>query len=138
VNDSPIQALDVIRYPRDQTPHTTETLLEPTWERLEHELQTMDRYEKPILWLCQRVGIGDSDALAVTGGEGAYHLQIADENSDWLQAVNPARSSEQVELWTSDQGFAPEARFTWDLNQTLEIVRWYFEHGTAHPEITWE
>ena len=97
----------------------------------------MDRYEKPMLWLCQEAGNGESDAMAITGGEDVYHAQIADSNGRWVQALNPSRGTECMNVWTSDQGFSPEARFTWNLEETLEIARWYLERGTPLPEIHW-
>jgi hypothetical protein len=135
---SVVRALQVTRYTRDNKPYTTETLLEPTWDVLEHHLQTMDRYEKPILWLCQTAGIGDSNAMAICGGQDVYHIQIADSDCDWSFAVNPVISSDEIEVWTSDQGFTTQARFTWNLEQALEIVRWYFEHGTPLSSVVWQ
>jgi hypothetical protein len=76
--------------------------------------------------------------MSITGGQGAYHLQIANEHGDWTQAVNPDGSSQLVELWTSDQGFACEERFVWTLEATLNVARWYLEHGRPDPNVLWE
>jgi hypothetical protein len=133
-----VRALEVTRYTRDNKPYITETLLEPTWDVLEHHLGTMDRYEKPILWLCQTAGVGDSNAMAINGGQDVYHIQIADSNFEWSFAVNPLNSSDEVEVWTSDQGFTTQARFTWNLEQALEIVRWYFVNGTPLSSVLWQ
>jgi hypothetical protein len=133
-----IESLEITRYTHDNQPYTTETILEPSWDFLEQELRTMDNYEKPILWLCLEAGNGESDSMAVTGGNGVYHVQVVDSTFKWVQAMNPEGSSETVHVWTSDQGFETEAKFTWDLEKTLEMVRWYFEHGEPHPDFVWQ
>jgi hypothetical protein len=133
-----IESLEITRYTRDKYPYTVESILEPSWDLLEQELRTMEKYEKPILWLCLEAGNGESDSMAINGGNGVYHVQIADSDFNWIQAINPEGSSEMVQVWTSDQGFETEAKFTWDLEKTLEMVRWYFEHGKAHPNFLWQ
>ena len=133
-----IRVLDVVRYSRDNRPWTSELILEPTWAQLEDELLTMDSFEKPMLWLLRDAEVLDGDLLCVTGGQDVYHVQIAVPIGNWLQAVNPERSDEYIDVWTSDQGFSTQARFTWTLEPTLKMVRWYFEHGTPHPEYLWE
>jgi hypothetical protein len=133
-----IESLEITRYTRDKKPYTIESILEPSWALLKRELRTMDTYEKPILWLCLEAGNGESDSMVINGGNGVYHVQIVDSTFNWVQATNPEGSSELVQVWTSDQGFETEAKFTWDLEKTLEMVRWYFEHGEAHPGFVWQ
>ncbi len=133
-----IASLDIIRYLRDNSAYTTETLLEPDWATLELRLGNMHRFDQPILWLCLNEGIGDTNAMAVTGGESVYHIQIADEDGYWIQAVNPNGSSEMLDLWISDQGFSTEQRFTWNLEQTLQIVKHYFLQGEPDSGVLWE
>jgi hypothetical protein len=133
-----IESLEITRYTRDKNPYTVESILEPSWDLLEQELRTMDKYEKPILWLCLEAGNGESDSMAINGGDGVYHVQIVDSDLEWWTATNPEGSSETVQVWTSDQGFETEAKFTWGLENTLKMVRWYFEHGGAHPDIVWQ
>jgi hypothetical protein len=133
-----IGSVDVVRYTRDDKPYTTETVLEPSWDFLEQELRTMDNFEKPILWLCLEAGNGERDAMAINGGNGVYHVQIVDSDFNWTHATNVEGSSEMVQVWTSDQGFETEAKFTWGLENMLEMVRWYFEHGEPHPNFVWQ
>ena len=66
-------------------------------------MRTMDRFEKPILWLCQEVGNGESNAMAINGGQDVYHVQIATSDDEWLFWVSDSNSSEEVEVWTSDR-----------------------------------
>ena len=133
-----IGSVDVVRYTRDHQPYTTETILEPSWDVLEHELRTMDNFEKPILCLCLEANVGDHDAMAVHGGNGVYHVQVVDSDCNWVQATNPKGPSEIVQVWTSDQGFETEAKFTWNLSDALEMMRWYFDHHEAHPNFVWQ
>ena len=132
-----VRALEITRYYTDGRSHTTETVLEPTWERLELELSSMHRFEKPILWLLQDPSVPDANVLTVCGGEGAYFVQIATADSDWLTVLRPDGTRDEVTLWTSDQGFTTEAQFVWALGDALEIVRWYFRRGAPHPSFDW-
>jgi hypothetical protein len=50
-------------------------------------------------------------------------------NGDWVHAVNAERGTEAVEVWTSDQGFSTQARFTWPFESVLRLARAYFEEG---------
>jgi hypothetical protein len=131
-----IASLEVTRYARDDKPYTTESILEPSWAVLEQELRTMDKYEKPILWLYLEAG--ECNSMAINGGNGVHDVQIVDSDFNWFQATNPYGSSEIVAVWTSDQGFETEAKFTWGLEDTLEMVRWYFEHHQRHPNFVWQ
>jgi hypothetical protein len=133
-----VRALDVVRYTRDNRPWTSELILEPTWTQLEAELRTMHRFEKPMLWLLQDPDVPDGDLLCVTGGQDMYHVQIATPTGNWVQAINPEGSDKYVDVWTSDQGFSTQTRFTWRLEPILELVRWYFDHGVGHPKYQWE
>jgi len=134
----PIDAIHVMRYPRDGGHFTTEVIERPAWDIVERELRSMHNWEKPILWLRQNREVGDSNCLAVCGGCAIYHVQIADKAGDWKQALDPEGSEEEIEVWLSDQGFATAAKFTWPVEKALELVRWYFDHGSAHPHYSWQ
>ena len=132
-----IDALNVTMYPRDGGPFKTTTHLLPGWEIVEHELRSMDNWEKPILWLHQNRSVGDSGCLAVCGGSGVYHIQVADTGGDWREAIDSSGSEEQVDVWLSDQGFTTARKLAWPIENAIELVRWYFEHGSPHPNYTW-
>jgi hypothetical protein len=132
-----IDALNITRYPRDAGPYTVTMVVTPPWETVESELRTMDNYEKPILWLHRDRKIGDKDCLAVCGGNGVYHIQVIDDQGRWHEACDPNGSEADVEVWSSDQGFTTKAKFTWPLEKATELIRWYFEHGTRHPDFSW-
>jgi hypothetical protein len=96
----------------------------------------MDPFGQPIVFLQQRPGDSESDCMAINGGADTFHVQVA-RDGDWAQAVNAERGTEEVEVWTSDQGFTTEARFTWSLDSTLKLARRYFEDGVLDPGIPW-
>ena len=98
-----VRALEVTRYTRDNKPHATELILEPSWGVLEDHIRAMDRFEKPILWLCQEVANGELNAVAINGGQDVYHVQIASSDGEWLFWVSDSNSSEEVEVLTSDR-----------------------------------
>jgi hypothetical protein len=131
-----IDALHVTVYRRDGGSKESTMHIAPSWELIEHELRTMDNYEKPILWLHQDRNIGDSDCLAVCGGSGLYHLQVADD-VDWHEAFDPNGSDAEIEVWESDQGFSTARKFTWPVEHAIEIVRRYFERSEMHPDYRW-
>lgn len=132
-----IACMQVTHYPDGHGPWWTEDILDPTWEQVEGEISSMLRDAKPLVWLLKHRDQADADLLAVTGGEGVYHIQVADAESIWMQAVNPQRGDEMVEVWTSDQGFTTQARFTLPLGETLSIVKVYFEQGIPDGQATW-
>ncbi|QDU36971.1 hypothetical protein Mal4_12740 [Maioricimonas rarisocia] len=102
-----IQRLEVVLYPRGSGEYRTVAHDDPSWELVEAELRSMDRYEKPILELLQHRDRTDGDLLMVNGGNGCYHVQIADADGCWSEAFDPEGDRTLVEVWTSDQGFGP-------------------------------
>lgn len=131
-----IQRMVISKY-RAQFDHTSVDIHDPPWSAVEAELRTMDNFAKPGLWLFRDRGMPDGNCLAVCGGSGVYHVQIADEDANWTEAFDPRGSNDTVEVWRSDQGFATQAKKTWSLADATKLVRWYFEHGSPHPEYSW-
>jgi hypothetical protein len=81
--------------------------------------------------------IGDSGCLAVCGGSGIYHIQIANIRGDWCEAIDPNGADDQVDVWLSDQGFATSRKLTWPLKDATELVRYYFDNRSKHPGYAW-
>jgi hypothetical protein len=131
-----VRAISVIRYPA-HGPYTTEELLGPTWADVERHMREMDPFSQPIVFLQQRPGETGCDCMSINGGGDTFHVS-AQRDGDWLQAVNVDRGSKEVEVWTSDQGFATQARFTWSLESALKWARKYFDQGVLDPTIPWE
>lgn len=107
-----VQLLTVTLYPRGPGSYWSEEHVNPTWGLVESELLTMDPFEKPILCLQLYLDIPDSDVMMVNGGNGVYHLQICDTEANWIQAFDPNGSEEEIDVWTSDQGFATARKYT--------------------------
>ncbi len=128
--------IEIARYEDESS--AVEQVAAPAWGRVEEELRTMDRLRKPILYLLPADGDVESNCMVVTGGDGVYHLEIADPNRGWVEAVNPGGGDDEVEVWTSDQGMTTQRRLTWSADDAVRIARWYWENRTAHPEVTWE
>lgn len=124
-------------YSRKTGTPSNEEIEEPTWEKLEHEIRTMDPYEKPIIWITVG-GDTESDCMAITGGGGVYHLQFSNGDGDWHQAVNPSRGDAEVEVWTSDQGFTTAEKFTWSIEDALRIAKVFWERQEPAPGVDWD
>jgi len=133
-----IQRLEVTHYPRGPGNYTTVSFDNPCWETIFHELQTMDRYEKPILTLEQDVDDPGADLMMVNGGNDLFHIQIADSYARWYGAIDPSGSDELVDVWTSDQGFTCDRKRTWPLKAAAILIEYYFRTGKPHPDFHWE
>jgi hypothetical protein len=131
-----VRAVTVIRYP-SQGPYTETESLDPTWADVERFIREMDPFGQPIVFLQKQPGYEESDCMGITGGADTFHLQVR-RDGDWVEAVNVERGTEEVEVWTSDQGFSTKARFTWSLESALKLAGGYFEEGILDPGIPWE
>lgn len=133
-----IQKLEVVRYPRGPGNYTTRSFNDPNWELVLKELESMDSFEKPILTLMKHVDIPDGDLMMVTGGTDVLHISISNSDACWIETFDPSGSDEIVDVWTSDQGFSCEQRFTWPLATAKHIIKHYFDTGEPHPQFEWK
>jgi hypothetical protein len=131
-----VRAISVIRYPASG-PWTKDESLDPTWADVEGHIRQMHPFAQPIVFLQQRQDDTESDCMAINGGAAAFHVQALRQGK-WLQAVNVERGTEEVEVWTSDQGFTTQARFTWSLESTLKLARKYFDEAALDDTVPWE
>lgn len=127
----------VTRYSRKTGRSSNEEIEEPTWEKLEREIRTMDPFEKPIIFITTAEDDTESDCMAITGGDGMYHLQISDANAEWHEAVNLSRGDTEIEVWTSDQGFTTAERFTWSTEDALRIAKFFWQEQKPSPDTKW-
>lgn len=133
-----IKKLETVHYPHGSGNYTTEVIKNPAWDNVLAELRTMEPFEKPILTLHQHIDVYESDLMMINGGNDLFHIQVADSSGSWIQAWDPAGSDEIIGIWTSDQGFACERKFTWPLKIVTQIVKYYFEYAKRHPEFQWK
>jgi len=79
------------------------------------------------------------DCLTIMGGEGVYWLALTAGKYDQLRLYDPTKSSEEIQLWTSDQGFADEEKYvTYDRELVLRIAKYFGDTGEPLPEAGWE
>ncbi|MEL6109179.1 MAG: hypothetical protein AAFU85_24495 [Planctomycetota bacterium] len=130
-----VDVLEVTHYEQSKT--RCETISDPGWHQIESEIRTMHRMSKPLVSLLQDRDNPGSNMLTVTGGAGIYHVQTANDRAQWQWAFDPEGSTDEIEIWQSDQGFSPPRNWTWALGDTLRIVRHYFQTGASHPDFDW-
>lgn len=133
-----IELMQVTIYPRGPGNYHHSDFKNPIWELVDAHLSTMDAFEKPILSLLQDASNPGTDMMMVCGGDSIFHIQTADSRGFWSQAFDPRGSEEIVAVWTSDQGFDTEKKYTWSLDTTRSIVHYYLEHAKPHPVYNWE
>lgn len=136
--NSKIQKFEVVHYPRGPGNPKTESFDLPDWHTVFGQLELMDPYEIPILTLSKHADIHGCDLMMVCGGHDAFHIQIADTDGKWFQAFDPEGTDELIEVWTSDQGFSCERKYTWPLTTASQIIKHYFNTGERHLGYQWE
>lgn len=132
-----IQQLLVVEYSINPGPPRTEVFDDPNFDLVVEKLRMMDRYFRPLLFLCKRADDHGSDVMQVEGGEGLYFIQATDDRGFWYTPCDAAGSSHQVAIWTSDQGNSVEAKYTWQLDDALAIVEYYFRKGAMLFTYDW-
>jgi hypothetical protein len=100
----------------------------------------MDRDEWPYLFLHLReqAGLDElNNCLCVMGGRGEYKLclYLFGEEICYYDAT---RGESSVQIWESDQGSdCCECDLCNDRARVLAIVKYFWESGNLHPDITW-
>jgi len=81
----------------------------------------------------------DDEQLEIMGGEGRFWVAASIKGYTQRRLTNPSGSTEEIDVWTSDQGFADEARFiSYDIDEVLRVARHFAEHADFDPTATWE
>ena len=132
-----IEKLEVVSYRQGLDSPVVESFDHPKWQTVAGELSSMHAFEKPILTLSKFADIPDGDLMMVHGGGDRFHIQVVDAEATWFQAINPKHSEAMVDVWTSDQGFTCEERFTWPSTIAHLIIKHYFETGRPYSDIDW-
>lgn len=113
-----------------------EDIEEPTWEKVEEQIRTMHPIDKPSVYITSG-NATETDAFAITGGDGVYHVQYSEGDADWHKAVNPDRGNAEMGKWTSLPGFTTQERFTWGTEDALRIARFFWEKQKPSPDFEW-
>src|SRR5947207_632829 len=108
----------------------SEKITAPTWEDVEVSIRCLDKFYYPWALLF----IGDdhddmtADCLRVMGGEGVWWVSLCAGKYDQLRLFDANKGSQEVQLWTSDQGFADyEFHVTDDIQLVLRIAKYFAE-----------
>ena len=119
----------------------SEDISAPTWEQIEAAIRGLEKFSRPwiTLFLGDQSENPTENCLTVMGGDGLYWMALSNTENDQLRIFDPKRSSNMVEIWTSDQGFQDEEFHTTnDIDLVLRIARYFAGTGGALPEEVWE
>lgn len=136
-----VRCLSVVEYDETGCGWHSEKIRNPAWDDILVSVHRLDKFRYPSVWLF--IGENDddmtSDCLTIMGGDGVYWVALSAGKHDQLRLFDPDKSSEEVDLWTSDQGFADyEFRTTNDIELALRIAKHFGETGEPLPEASWE
>ena len=111
----------------------------PSWAQIEEAVQQLDRFHYPWVWLRLTEEESDDNYMTVMGGDGAYWLSISVDGFDQRRLFYPDQGSEEIQVWTSDQGFGDEkSRVCFDLGAVLQAVKFFADTGGFEPSLPWE
>jgi len=137
----PVRCLTIVVYGESGWGWHLEKTFDPTWNQIVASIDRLDKFRYPWVWLF----IGDEDenpsvdCLTIMGGEGVYWLALGAGKYDQLRLFDPTKGSHEVEVWTSDQGFADEeVHMTYDRELVLKIAKYFGETGEPLPDAMWE
>jgi hypothetical protein len=132
-----VNLLGVVIYESHWSWHSEERQ-NPSWPQIEQALRQMNKFHRPIVTLL--LTDKDSDGLWFTGGSNTWHIQKRNIATDeWQQAVNPNGSDEEVEVWTSDQGFSTSGWYVFkDSDTVLKIAKYFCDTGDFATFVAWE
>jgi len=137
----PVRCLTKVVYGETGRDWHFEKTLYPSWEEILAAIDRLDKFRYPWVWLF--IGDEDEDAsvdcLTVMGGGGVYWLGLTAGNYDQIRLFDPNKGSHEIQLWTSDQGFADQEMYvTYDRELVLRIAMHFGETGEPWAEAMWE
>jgi hypothetical protein len=136
----PIRCLTIVVYGETGWGWHLEKTPDPSWDQIVTAIQRLDKFRYP--WVCLFIGDEDEnasvDCLTILGGEGVYWLALSAGKYDQLRLFDTSKTTDEIKLWTSDQGFADdECHVTYDLDLVLRIAKHFGETGEPLPEAPW-
>jgi len=116
----------------------------PTWEQIEAAIRRLDKFHYPFIYLWPTLHDSEHECtegrewFCVVGGKGEYWFAATIGDRWENHYLNPAAGDQEVDLWTSDQGFAARDRHVCrDPDIVLRATRYYAEHGVYDPSVCW-
>ena len=134
-----VKRLEIIEYPPDRSPYTTRNIPDPNWSDVEAAIRALDKHRFPFVNLCGTYEWSDDDYLTIMGGVGVYWLALTAGSHDQRRLLNVNRGNHEVELWTTDQGFADyEFHTTDNIEDVFVAAKHFCETGDCAPSLTWD
>jgi hypothetical protein len=136
-----IRCLTFVVYGETGWGYHLEKIPNPTWDEIVAAIHRLEKFRYPWLWLF--TGDEDEDpnvdCLTIMGGKGVYWLAVTTPNTNQLRLFDPNKGTHEIEVWTSDQGYADEERHvTCDIDLVLRVAKHFGETGEPLPEASWE
>lgn len=137
----PVKCLSFVEYDDWGLSWHSDKIRNPSWDDIVVSVWRLEKFRFPYTWLF--IGENDEDptldCLTIMGGSGDYWVALCAGKYDQLRLFDPNKSSTEVTLWTSDQGFADHAFHTTnDIELVLRIASHFGETGEPLPEANWE
>ncbi|HZU35524.1 MAG TPA: hypothetical protein VFA18_06445 [Gemmataceae bacterium] len=136
-----IRCLSFVEYGETGWGWQMEKIRNPTWDDVVAAVLRLDKFRFPWVWLFIDENDEDPtvDCLTIMGGEGVYWVGVSAGKYDQLRLFDRNKSSSQVDVWTSDQGFSDcECHTTNDSELVLRIAKHFGDTGEPLPEASWE
>ena len=136
-----VRCLTIVIYDETGWDWHLEKTFNPSWDAIVAAIGRLDKFRYPWVWLF--IGDEDEDAsvecLTIMGGDGVYWLALTAGKYEQLRLFDPNKGSREVQVWTSDQGFADEEMYvTYDKELVLRIAEYFGKTGEPFPEAQWE
>ena len=133
-----VRRLDVYHY-LTASSWEEQTARNPTMEQIEEAVRRLDRFHYPWVWLRLTEEQTDDNYMTVMGGNGAYWLSISVDGLDQRRVSFPDQGSDEVQVWTSDQGFSDEQRhICFDIEIVLKAAKFFADTADFDPTLPWE
>ena len=113
----------------------------PNWQQIEDGIRRLDKFCYPWVELHLDEGgeVTARNCLVVMGGKGDFWVCLSVGDLEQIRLFDPNKSSNDVDLWTSDQGFSDyEFHVSYDIELILKIAKHFADQGQALPEASWE
>src|SRR5258707_1203541 len=144
-----VQVLEYIEYPDgNKEPYRSHSVLYPSWEEIEAAIRRLDQHRFPFLFLWPTTdealheitgACEECEVFEVMGGEGGWWLAGTFDGYFQRRIDYPERGEQEVDVWTSDQGFADAARHICrDIEAVIRAAHYYAEQGGFDPSLSWE